>query len=188
MLKLPICDVPFAFLDTETTGISSSRGARVCEIAILSVQNGRRLDLFQTLINPDCPIEWGAQQVHGISDEMVAQSPTFSEIAPKVREILQGKAMVCHNAPFDLSFLRSEFERAGRPMPAVPVIDTLKLARRHFSFGRNNLGHIAQALGVEPNGWHRAGNDVRLTHEVFRHFLLSFRRKGARTLEDLLKL
>jgi DNA polymerase-3 subunit epsilon len=119
---------------------------------------------------------------------MVLHSPTFKQLAAGLKRRLQAKTLVCHNAPFDLCFLEAEFQRAGVSMPKVPVLDTLRLARRYFQFSHNNLGHIARSLGIEPQGWHRAGNDVQLLSKIFEVFLAEFSRKGARTLGDLLKL
>lgn len=184
----PIEEVTFSFLDTETTGLSSSRGGRVCELAILQVRGGESVGKFQELINPQVPIESGAFGVHGISDSMVAGKRTFREIAPRVAEVLQGTVMVAHNAPFDETFMRAEFMRAGGAFPEIPVLCTLKLARRHFSFERNNLGTIAQALDVETKGWHRAGADVAILDKIFRYFLKEFSMRGTCTLGELVDL
>lgn len=184
----PIEDVTFSFLDTETTGLSSSRGGRVCELAILRVRGGEILDSFQELVDPQVPIEFGAQAVHGITDAMVRGKPTFRALAPRVSKLLGGTVMVCHNAPFDEAFLRSEYERAGGSFPEIPVLCTLKLARRHFAFERNNLGTIAQALGVETKGWHRAGADVAMLDKIFRYFLKEFSMRGTSTLGELVDL
>jgi DNA polymerase-3 subunit epsilon len=187
-VKQPLNDVTFAFLDTETTGLSPRHGARVCELAILFVKDGKKVSEFTTLINPQGPIDPGAQRIHGISTDMVKDSPTFDKIAPRVYELLEGTTMVCHNAPFDVSFMKAEFESAGMEMPETSVLDTLRLARKHFKFPKNNLSTIAEALGVQTTGWHRAGNDVRILRGIFDHFLKDFDKKGVETLEDLLKL
>ncbi len=181
-------DVTFSFLDTETTGLSSSRGGRVCELAILQVKGGEIVQKFQELINPQVPIESGAFGVHGISDGMVAGKRTFRDIAPRVTEVLKGTVMVAHNAPFDESFMRAEFARAGGDFPEIPVLCTLKLARRHFSFERNNMGTIAEALDVEVKGWHRAGADVAILEQIFRYFLKEFSMRGTTTLGELVDL
>lgn len=188
MLALPIAEVPFAFLDTETTGLSPRGGGRICEVAVLTIQGGRPVGDFQSLVNPEGPIDPAAVRIHGISDEMVAESPTFRRLAKRLHGLLEGKTLVCHNAPFDVGFLTAEFARAGLKMPAVPVVDTLRLCRRHFRFERNSLGFLAQALGVAVEGWHRAGSDVRILSGVFSHLMEDLRRRGTRTLEDLMKL
>ena len=188
MLKRPVSEVTFAFLDTETTGLSPAAGARVCEVAVLAVRGGVEVGSLQSLVNPGCRIAPEAQRIHGISDAMVAGSPSFKELSPRLDAILEGSAMVCHNAPFDVGFLQAEYRLAGGSLPPVPVVDTLSIARRHFRFPRNSLGKIAETLGVSAEGWHRAGGDVRMLRAVFDHFLSALSRKGVRTLEDILKL
>ena len=194
----PLRDVTFAILDTETTGLSPARGARLCELAILFVKDGKTVDKFETLIDPGVPIEWGAQRVHGISDDMVAGKPAFRDIAEEVGGILKGKVIVCHNMPFDRSFMRAEFEIAGVPMPRMPEICTLKLARRHFHFRKNGLGHIVDVeldaeykkkKGLTVVGSHRALHDVRMLKGVFEYLLEKLRiKRNVESLEDLLAL
>jgi len=194
----PLRDVTFAVLDTETTGISPSRGARLCELAILFVRDGKAIDEFQTLINPGVPIEYGAQSVHGITDEMVAGKPKFSEIAPSVSAMLRGKVLVCHNLSFDKSFMAAEFEKAGFEMPIIPELCTLKLARRHFNFQRNGLGHIVDVEleedfkiknGLTSTGAHRALHDVRMLNGVLQYFIAKLKnKKKLETLDDLMRL
>ena len=102
--KSPIPELTFAFLDTETTGLSPLSGARVCEVAVLTSRAGERLEFYQTLLNPCCPIDPGAQRIHGISNEMVAKSPKFKSptvaresseprtpLSPKVRSVSTSK-------------------------------------------------------------------------------------------------
>ncbi|MBI5595252.1 MAG: 3'-5' exonuclease [Elusimicrobia bacterium] len=184
----PLAEVPFAFLDTETTGLSPRTGGRVCEVAVISVQGGREVGRYATLLNPECPISYGAMMVHGITEEMVEQEPTFAEVADEVSRHLEGKVLVAHNAPFDVSFMQAEFARIGRTMPAAPVLCTLKLARRHFKFPSNSLGNIAAALGIASAGAHRAQADAAVLSGIFAHFLGEFDKRGVRTLEELLKL
>ena len=135
----PLGEVPFAFLDTETTGLSPRTGGRVCEVAVVCVVGGREVSRFSSLINPETPISYGAMMVHGISDEMVEQEPTFAELADELHSQLDGKVLVAHNAQFDVGFLQAEFTRLERVMPVVPVVCTLRLARRHFKFPSNKL-------------------------------------------------
>jgi DNA polymerase III alpha subunit (gram-positive type) len=73
-------------------------------------------------------------------------------------------------------------------MPAVPVLCTLKLARRHFKFPSNKLGSIAAELGVGQSVAHRALADTEALGGIFSHFLREFEKKGVTTLEALLTL
>lgn len=194
----PIEDVTFAILDTETTGLSPAMGAKLCELAILFVRDGKPVGEYQTLINPGVPIDPGAQRIHGISDEMVSDKPKFRQIAQEVRALLSDKVMVCHNLSFDKRFMEAEFKGAGLAMPRIPEVCTLKLARRYFNFSRNGLGHIVdfeiepsykEENGLSTTGAHRARNDVLMLSGVFRYLLNKLdAHKKPKTLEDLLAL
>ena len=185
MMDTLIQDAAFICLDTETTGLSPLYGGRICEIAALSSRGGQRTGNFCTLINPKMPICKEVTAIHGITDIMVKDSPTFEDIAPRLINMLQGAVLVLHNADFDMAFLNSEFESLGLKMPDCVILDTLKYARCHGAFSRNRLGIIAKELGVSNEGWHRAMADTVMTEKIFYHFLNDFKRKGARTIGDL---
>jgi DNA polymerase-3 subunit epsilon len=160
-----------AFLDVETTGLSPGFGDRICEIAILRCQGNEILDSFDSLVNPERRISPSAARVNGITYEEVMDAPLFSEIAARVREMLDGAIIVAHNAPFDLGFVGSEFARLGQKFATVEVIDTLQVARQYFNFGSNGLQVIADILGIERTAAHRAMADVRTTRAVLGYFL-----------------
>jgi DNA polymerase-3 subunit epsilon len=92
---------------------------------------------------------------------------------------------VAHNAPFDLSFLDAELARLERPRPALPVIDTLRLARKHFDFPSNDLGTVCRSLGVSLEGAHRAEADAAATLEVLLRMAGTLAEAGQRTIGDL---
>lgn len=184
----PLAEVCFAVLDTETTGLSAKYGGRVCEIGVVTLKGGVETDRWSTLLDPQCAIDPGAMAVHGITPAMVRGQPTFAEVADDLDDLLAGAVLVAHNAPFDVSFLQAEYARIGRVMPAVPVLCTLKLARRHFKFPSNKLGSIAEALGVSMGQAHRAGADTAALGGIWTRFLADFEKKGVKTLEELLTL
>jgi DNA polymerase-3 subunit epsilon len=184
----PLSEVSFAVLDTETSGLSPKYGGRICEVAVVTFKGGLETGRWSTLLDPQCRIDPGAMAVHGITNAMVAGQPTFAEAVDELDALLQGTVLVAHNAPFDVNFLTAEYTRIGRVMPAVPVLCTLKLARRHFKFPSNKLGSIAAALGVEQSVAHRAMADTEALAGIFNHFLREFEKKGVTTLEGLLTL
>ncbi len=160
-------DVAFAVVDVETTGLSSAFGDRVCEVAIVRVQGEGQPTPFTSLVNPGRPLSPGAAAVNGITPEMLATAPTFPDIAEEVIRQLEGGIFVAHNAPFDLGFLAAEFQRLGTPLPVTHVIDTLALARRYYTFARNSLGAVAEALHIPYPQRHRALQDAEVTWRVF---------------------
>ena len=88
-------------LDTETTGLLGY----MCDIAIIDTTGEV---LFNTLVNPPCPIPPKAQEIHGISNEMVAGAPTFASIETQLQQILTGRPIITYNAAFDLEVLHRD--------------------------------------------------------------------------------
>jgi DNA polymerase-3 subunit epsilon len=163
--------LPIAVLDLETTGLSSFHGDRICEIGLVLAQGGIISGTFSTLINPQRPISPGASRVNGISDELVQGAPFFTDVAQELLEKIEGRVIVCHNAPFDLGFLDNELSRLNLSYEQVMVIDTLDLARRYFHFSSNSLQSIAQTLDIEVGSAHRALGDALTTLSVFEYFV-----------------
>ncbi len=186
-MTIPLHEIKFACLDTETTGLSPAAGGKICEIAVSVSQNGQKIEEFSTLLNPGMPMHPDVIAIHGITNEMVKTAPTFEQILPRLLALLDGCVLVAHNADFDLSFLRAETQACGLRFPEYPVVDTLKLARKNGRFQRNNLGVIATALGINADGAHRAMADVRMTEKILYNFLHEFARGGVTCLEELQK-
>lgn len=184
--KQRIEEAVFTFIDVETTGLSP-RSARVCEVAAISFRGAERVATLAELVNPGQPIPPEVSRIHGITDEMVRNSPSFGAVAPGLLAALEGSVLVAHNAEFDLGFLNMEFERVGLRFPDLPVLDTLVLARRNWKFQSNRLGNIAKELNISSEGWHRALSDVEMTRKIFEHFITAFRAAGAATVADLIQ-
>ena len=182
---MELAELKFACLDTETTGLSPNGGGKICEIAVSISQNGRMVEEFSTLINPGIPMSPEVIAIHGITNEMVKEAPTFEQILPRLLGLFDGCVLVAHNADFDMSFLQAEFESCGMHLPPYPVVDTLKLARKSGRFERNRLGLIAQELGISSEGWHRAMADTKMAEQIFYYFLTTLSKYGVHTLEQL---
>ena len=175
-INRPSDEQTVAVVDVETTGLFPFSGDRICEVGIVSAQGDAILETYQTLVNPLHPISPGAARVNGLSDLDVCQAPLFTDIADQVLARIEGKILVCHNAPFDLGFVSSECNRLGQEFSSVEVIDTLLLARQHFSFDSNSLQSIANALMIDCSGAHRALADALTTRAVLEHFLVKLKR------------
>src|SRR5690606_11126913 len=100
----------YVMLDVETTGGKAGTD-RVIEIGAVKVQGGEVLDTFSTLLNPSRYIPSFITRLTGINSAMVADAPTFADIAGQLAEFLQGAVFVAHNARFDYGFIRAEFAR-----------------------------------------------------------------------------
>lgn len=102
---------PLAFIDIETTGINVSSD-RIVEISILKVNPNGKEDWISLRINPEMPIPEKSTAIHGITDEDVADSPTFREVAKKLAAFLEGCDLAGYNAiKFDIPVLAEEFLR-----------------------------------------------------------------------------
>lgn len=177
----------FVALDVETTGLSPWWGHRICEIALVVWKEGSIIEKFHSLINPGCPLSPGASQVNGITCEMVEHAPVFSELMPDIRRVLDQKILVCHNAPFDLNFLQFQLKDLEEQAIDNPVIDTLVLARRHYTFPSNKLGAIARFLNMPLQQEHRALGDAILTKQLCEHFLTDLRDKREYSIETVIE-
>ncbi len=174
-LLTPLMDLPIAVVDVETTGASASFGHRVIEIGIVRLERGQVVANYQQLFDPGRPVSWAITHLTGISTDMVAGQPRFGDRLNEIQSLLCNAAILGHNVPFDLSFLHREFRRAGVDLnvaaAGVPVLDTVRIARRRFGRGGNSLGALARRLGVEQSQAHRALADAQTTAAVFEAML-----------------
>jgi DNA polymerase-3 subunit epsilon len=155
-----------AFIDLETTGANPVRD-RITEIGVVEV-DGDRVTTWNTLVNPQRPIPEFIQQLTGIRNEMVADAPTFAEVAEELAGRLQGRLFIAHNARFDYGFVKNEYQRLGQRFRA-DVLCTVRLSRRLFpQFPRHNLDSLIDRHGLQPNDRHRALADADLLWQLWR--------------------
>ncbi len=168
-------ETPLAFLDVETTGASADFGHKVIELGIVRVEAGQVVSEYQQLIDPQRKISPGVTAFTGITQAMVKGQPRFADQLPDAMALLRGAAVLGHNIRFDLSFLRKEFRRSGEEITAalgdVPVMDTVRIARRRFGRGGNALQSLAPRLGVQLTLAHRALADAQTTAAVFERLM-----------------
>ena len=154
------------YYDTETTGIRPDKD-RIIELAALDPILNKT---FHRLINPKCPIPTEASAIHHITDAMVENAPTFSEVGKAFSDFCSGDiVLIAHNNDaFDEPFLKCEFKRNEIPYPAWPSIDSLKFSRKYRpDLPRHSLQHLREYYGIEANEAHRALDDVVILHQVF---------------------
>jgi DNA polymerase III epsilon subunit family exonuclease len=171
-----LAETPIAVLDVETTGASADFGHRVIELGIVRLERGKVVAEYQQLIDPQRRVSPGVTALTGISQRMVDGQPTFASQLPVALGLLNGAAVMGHNVRFDLSFLRKEFRRAGLEITQtlggnVPVLDTVRIARRRFGRGGNALQTLSRKLGITPSVAHRALADAQTTAGVFERLM-----------------
>jgi len=156
----------YAIVDIETTG-GYADNHRITEIAIYHHDGITITDHFYTLINPGRPIPEYITGLTGITTEMVSQAPPFEEVADAIFNLLEGKIFVAHNAHFDYSFLKKEFEESGISWRAKKLC-TVRLSRKIIPGLRSySLGRLTESLGIEIHNRHRAAGDAEATAHLF---------------------
>lgn len=154
------------YYDTETTGVRSESD-RIVEFAAYDPE--RELT-FSTLINPGISIPSEASAIHGITNEMVQNAPSFAEVGAALVAFCEGEIVLAahNNDAFDALFLKHEFKRAELELPPFPMLDTLKWARKYRpDLPRHSLQYLRQVFGIAENQAHRALDDVMVLYEIF---------------------
>lgn len=161
-------------LDTETTGLEPSQGHRIIEIGCVELINrkltGRH---YHQYIKPEREIDEGAIEVHGITNEFLADKPVFKDIADEFIEFVDGAELVIHNAPFDVGFLNHEFNLLGRGSTVIndrcSILDTLALARNKHPGQKNNLDALCKRYGADNSArdLHGALLDAEILADVY---------------------
>lgn len=156
-------------LDTETTGLEASEGHRIIEIGCVELINRRPTgNNYHRYLQPDREIDAGAIEVHGITNEFLADKPRFADISSDFIDYIRGAELVIHNAPFDVGFLNHELARLGAQWGKVAdicgVLDTLAMARKMHPGQRNTLDALCKRYAIE-NG-HRKLHGALLDAEI----------------------
>ncbi len=161
-------------MDTETTGFEYNNGDRIIEIGIVELV-GRKFtgEKLHVYINPNRnePMSEEVLRVHGITDEFLADKPTFDKIAQQVYDFMIGAEVIAHNATFDMNFLNMEFAKVGLKDFArkVKVTDTLAIAKEKYIGQRNSLDALVRRLNVgkQDRSFHGALLDSEILAEVY---------------------
>lgn len=164
-------------LDTETTGTEPEKGDRILEVGCVEIV-GRQVYkdepkyLFHELINPERDIPQEVVNIHGISNEVVADKPVFAGICDQFLEFVKGAELIIHNAEFDVGFINAELKRLkkGRLEDYCPVItDSLAMARKRFPGMQNNLDVLCTRFEIDKSArtLHGALLDAQLLAEVY---------------------
>jgi DNA polymerase-3 subunit epsilon len=157
-------------VDTETTGLDPDDGHRIAEIAALELLNhvptGR---VFHRYVNPQRPMPESAREIHGLSDEFLAQHATFDAVADAFLEFVGGGRLVIHNAGFDIRFINAELALLGRPALSVAFEDTLTLARKRFPGAPASLDALCKRFAIDNSARdkHGARLDCELLASVY---------------------
>ena len=141
-------------LDTETTGLSTEKGHRIIEIACLEMIDRKITNNhYHCYLNPERSIEIGALNVHGLTEEFLANKSKFSDIADDFLAFVNNAELIIHNAKFDIRFINHELKLANAKVKSIEtcctVTDTLLMARRKHPGQRNSLDALCKRYNVD---------------------------------------
>lgn len=156
----------YAIIDIETDG-GSLKSSKITEIAIFLHDGEKVVDSFISLVDPESYIPPFITQLTGISNDMVVGAPKFYEVAKQIIEITKDAIFVAHSVNFDYTIIRNEFRKLGFDFTRDKLC-TVKLSRKLIPLQPSySLGKLADSLGIEINGRHRAGGDAEATVKLF---------------------
>lgn len=160
------------FIDIETTGLSAIRD-RIIELGIIRVENGKVVDAFETLLNPEMMLPPEITLLTGIAMRELENAPSFYSVRNRIKELMQDSIFVAHNARFDYSFIRQEFKRLDESF-RMKTLCTAKLSRILYPHERgHSLDALIDRFGIECTMRHRAMGDAQVLWEFVQKINLS---------------
>ncbi len=177
-----ILETPITILDFETTGLNPGVD-RVVEISVMRIDPGRDPELIlDTLVNPQRRM--AATEIHGITDDDVADAPVFEEVAGNLVKALSGTVLAAYNVYFDMRFLDYELNRAG--VADSPPHFCLMYLRPMLNLGpRCRLGQACNAHGIAHADAHIAAEDVQASTRLLQFYLKEIEERDIRTFRHL---
>ena len=155
----------YVICDIEATGLHEEK--EIIEIAIITYQDGKITDVYETLINPLKEVSPFIQDLTAISQRQLSEAPKFYEVADAIRLRLEGSVFVSHNTEFDFGLLRKKYLEMGQDIK-MKTFCTLKVAQHEIPGLRNyNLDALCNFFGIKIKQRHRAIGDAKATLQLF---------------------
>ena len=156
----------YVICDIEATGLDENK--EIIEIALITFQDGKVTDIYETLVNPLVPVSSFIQNFTSISGKALEDAPKFYDIADAIRMRLEGSVFVSHNIEFDYHLLKRKFEELGQQI-RLKTFCTLKVAQHEIPGLRNyNLDALCSFFGIKIQERHRAIGDAKATLDLFK--------------------
>ena len=181
-------DIPFGgefvAFDLETTGLSSMND-RITEVGAVILKDGKEVDRFQTLVDPERLLSAENTELTGITNEMLKAQPKIEEVLPKFLEFVGDRPLVAHNAAFDIGFIRAECERQNIKR-SFTYADTLILSRILMpQLSKHKLNIVADALSLPEFNHHRAADDAMTCGLIMARFMKMLAEQGIDHLQQI---
>lgn len=178
---------PIAFMDLETTGVNIATD-RIVEIAIVKISTNGSKQVKRKLVNPEMPIPETAAAVHGITNEMVKDAPTFKQVAHEIKQFLEGCDIGGYNSNrFDIPMLVEEFLRVEVPIDLSnrQMVDVQRIF--HLMEQRTLSAAYKFYCDKTLEGAHSAEVDASATWEILLAQLQRYPQLG-NTVDSIIKL
>ncbi len=178
---------PLAFIDLETTGVNLGTD-RIVEIAIVKILTDGTKSVKRKLINPGMPIPKASSDIHGITDEMVKDAPSFKQVAQEIKQMLDGCDFAGYNSNrFDIPLLMEEFLRSqvDFDMKNRKLLDVQNIFHKMEprTLGAAYKFYCGKAL----DGAHSAEVDASATHEILESQIERYPELG-NSIDSILKV
>jgi len=159
-------DGTYVVFDLETTGLDGTKDD-IIEIGACKIVNGKIVETFATLVNPQKHIPKDATETNHITDEMVKDAPTINYVLPDFYKFCHGSILVGQNVAFDISFMHTIGKKYSFSFDHE-LMDTLPMAKELLPGLKNyKLGTIVEKLGITLENAHRALDDTVATAKAF---------------------
>ena len=165
----------FIAFDVETTGLNPQE-ERIIELGAVLFENGQAVQKFNTLVDAEVEVSDFISNLTHITNEMLKNQPkeieAYAMFQEFMKEALEGNIIVCaHNARFDMSFLKTTFDRLGLD-GKICYVDTLQLSRKYIHGPYNyKQGTIAHYLHIKNENAHRAYDDAYVCGLILNHII-----------------
>src|SRR5437660_6485919 len=162
-----LASAEFVAVDVETNGRAGD-DCEITEVGAVLVGGGELHDRYESLVRVERPLSRGIERFTGITAAMLADAPAPSAALSELRSLIGDRVLVAHSASFDRRALAQAFDRAGLDWPNPSAICTVAMARRFAPLAtERKLVPLAESLGIEPAGAHRALVDAETCARVF---------------------
>ena len=166
-------EVGYAVIDLETTGLSPAADS-IIEVGIVLLDpDGATQRSWSTLVDPGASVDVGPTFIHGLVAEDLIGAPALPEIADLLVRDLAGRAVVAHNARFDVGFLTQALGALGRLNRGarIPRVCTMELARSYITTPSRRLVTCCESAGVRIGSHHCALDDAHACAGLLRHYM-----------------
>lgn len=142
----------------------------IIEIGAIKIENGKEVEVFNTLVKPEYEIDEFISELTGITNEMVKESPSIDEVLPEFIDFIKDSIILGHNVNFDINFIYDNLIKCDMNPITNDFIDTLRLSRRLLpELKHHRLSDLADYYNINTVGSHESLKDVRMTIEVYNN-------------------